>query len=65
MTCPRPVSCKASCGHRQIIERYYELRDTQEERAEAATYGYGTELAEFYARELRVTFKNYLTGGLR
>lgn len=65
VSCRGLAKCRVACGHRQIVERYYEMRDDQEVRAEDASLGYPTELKEFYDRELRVTFKRYLTGDVR
>lgn len=62
VSCRGLARCRVACGHRQIVERYYEIRDDQENRADLETRGHE---AEFYASEPRVTFKSYLEGGVR
>lgn len=46
--------------HAELMAEYYAAREAQEQRAQDESAGYATELAEFYEREERVTFKSYL-----
>lgn len=42
------------------MDGYYAAREAQERQAEAETNGHDTELAEFYGRNPRITFRMYL-----
>lgn len=39
---------------------YYAAREAEEQEAEAASLGYATELAEWWAEHPRITFKQWL-----
>lgn len=67
MTCrlrvagPRRHRC--STWHRELVEGYRLAREVQLLRAEAATHGYATELAEYWRDvEPALTFREWLVG---
>lgn len=49
-----------SWHHAGLVESYRAAAEAQRLRAEAVTHGYATELAEFYGREPRLTFRHWL-----
>lgn len=64
VTGPRRHRC--SWWHSSLVEGYRAAVRAQQLRAEAATLGYATELADYYDRlngvERRVTFRDFLAG---
>lgn len=54
---PRMSGCKATCGHRQIVENYRAARHAAELQREQSCYGYATEEA---LHGPIVTFKTWL-----
>lgn len=46
--------------HRALMESYYAAREAQERQAELYSFGYQTELSEFYSLHRRVTFREWL-----
>ena len=46
--------------HDDLMAGYYAAREAQEAEAEAYSGGYATELAEFYERNPRLTFRQWL-----
>lgn len=61
---PRRHHCSA--WHADLVEGFRLAQHAQKMRAEAATNGYATELADYFDRhdgvERRVTFKDWLLG---
>lgn len=47
--------------HDDLMDGYYAIREAQEREAEAVTLNYDTELAEYWERHPRITFRMYLT----
>lgn len=65
MPCAKMMhGCHRLCRHRERVEGYYLEREAQDQRAEAATGGYDTELKAYFDRhdgqEARVLFKDWL-----
>lgn len=55
----RPHRC--SWWHAELVSSYRRARHDQEQRAEAASHGYDTELAAYYRdQEAPVTFRRWL-----
>jgi hypothetical protein len=59
------TGCKADCLHRRFVLDYVSARDEQARRAEDATGGWDTEVAEYFGStgrpvEQRVTFQTWL-----
>ncbi len=55
--------CRIGCLHRAMVLDYYALRDAQAVRAENATGGHDTDLADYFGPdgpESRWTFKRHL-----
>lgn len=46
--------------HADMMAGYYAAREAQEMEAEAYSNGYAIELAEFYERTPRITFRTWL-----
>lgn len=46
--------------HAELMDGYYCLREHEEMQAEAITFGYDTELAEYWEANPRTTFREYL-----
>lgn len=57
---PGMRGCRASCGHRRIVEEYRDERIRQEDIAAEESYGYETELKEWLENHPLITFKEYL-----
>lgn len=53
---------RCSVAHRAMVDGYRSWAHAAEQAAEAATGGYETELAEYWATHTRPTFKAYLQG---
>jgi phage terminase Nu1 subunit (DNA packaging protein) len=49
-----------STFHADLMASYYAAREAQDAAAEAETYGYETELAEYWLTHRRVTFREWL-----
>ena len=52
-----------SPAHRQLVADYRAARQAWQDAAEAATYGYATELADYAADHPPPTFKQWLQAG--
>lgn len=63
---PGMTDCRDDCGHRRFVQDYRREREAQSIRAERASGGNRTELAEFYgaagarAVEDRVLYREWL-----
>lgn len=53
---------RCSAHHAGIVEGFRAWAEVERLAAEAATHGYATELAEYWASHTRPTFKAYLQG---
>lgn len=53
---------RCSRSHAEMVDGYRAIREAEEAAAEAATSGYETELASYWAEHPRTTFKDYLMG---
>jgi hypothetical protein len=60
---PHPHAC--SPAHADLVAGYQGARAAQVQAAQAATHGYATELAEWFAEHGRITFKAWLLGSAR
>lgn len=65
MPCAKGMrGCHRLCAHRERVQGYYLEREAQDERAEAASNGYETELAAYFdphdGQERRWLFKDWL-----
>lgn len=60
LPCGRGFCYSTDMTHADLMAGYYAAREAQETQAEAEACGYSTELAEFYERNPRLTFRRYL-----
>ena len=61
MSCTKGMAaCHRACRHRSFVTEYQAAREADEQRAEAATYGYATEYQEYVRDHPLVTFKTWL-----